>query len=201
MKYISIGRICNVKHQIDKHKHKNDNETLFFDWLLTSMNSVIEILSCKDINNILYFDNIQRYINKPYYGDNSCIVIKSLDLCVSIHDLLRDYSDNDILDFINKYKRRFERIIKYIKSDEKIYFIRNDRVDDNTIDKFIETILDINPNCNFAIVIIDNDKENNSEFFKYEHCLYIKLNIPPESDWTTSYLNWEKIFSFIENNI
>jgi hypothetical protein len=56
MKYISIGKSCSVKHQIDKHKHKD--ETLFFDWLITSMKSVIEILVCPDINNILCVDNI-----------------------------------------------------------------------------------------------------------------------------------------------
>ena len=37
MVYISIGRSCSVKYQIDKYKHKL--ETLFFDWLMTSINS------------------------------------------------------------------------------------------------------------------------------------------------------------------
>jgi hypothetical protein len=38
MKYIGIGKYCNVKYQINKHKH--NGETLFFDWLMISMNSV-----------------------------------------------------------------------------------------------------------------------------------------------------------------
>lgn len=201
MVYISIGNACNVKYQIDKHKNKI--ETLFFDWLMTSMNSVIEILSCNDINKILYFDNIIRNINTPFNSDKSCIIIKSLDFCESIHDVSREFTDNDILEFINKYKRRFNRIIEYIKSDEKIYFIRNGGIDDYSRQKFIETIFKINPNCNFVLIVIDNNSENDISNIKYDHCLYINLNfdIPIIPDWTTEYFNWSKIFLDIENNI
>lgn len=203
MKYISIGCACNVKYQIDKHKHKI--KTLFFDWLMTSMNSVITILNCNNIDNLLYFDNIIED-NTRNCGNNSCVVIKSLDLCVSIHDLMRDYTKDDVLEFIGKYKRRFERVVKYIKSDEKIYFIRCGSVNNNDIKLFNETILKINPNCNFALVIVDNNKlnkPNDVELVKYDHCLYMGLNIdkPEQEDWTSSYLNWKKIFLDIENNI
>ena len=196
MVYISIGVACSVKYQIDKHKHKI--ETLFFDRLITSMKSVIEILSCDDINKILYFDNIIRDAN-----NNSRVIIKSLDHCVSIHDLKINFTNNDILEFIDKYKRRFNRIIKYIKSDEKIYFIRTGSVYNYTQQKFIKTILKINPNCNFSLIIIDNNKNNINNILKSVHCLYIKLNIdiPKPLDWTQTYLNWNKIFLDIENNI
>ena len=40
MKYISIGNACSVKYNIDKYRGKS--KTLFFDWLMTSMDSVIE---------------------------------------------------------------------------------------------------------------------------------------------------------------
>lgn len=95
MKYISIGSACSVKYNIDKYRYKC--ETLFFDWLMTSMNSIIDILACENIDNILYFDNIVRDINNPYKDDNSRIIIKSLDFCVSIHYLPINYTDNDIL--------------------------------------------------------------------------------------------------------
>lgn len=199
--YISIGDRCNVKFQIDKHRHQI--ETLFFDRIFSSMHSVMELLRCDNIDDILYFDNVGRDKNDPTTSTNSRIVIKSLDYCTSVHDLPLEYSDNDIVEFIDKYKRRFNRIIEYIKSNEKIYFIRSGPVDDNDRQKFIKTILKINPNCNFALVVIDNNINHNSETLKYDHCLYIKLNINrlPSSDWTTSDLEWEKIFLNIENNI
>lgn len=170
MKYISIGINCSVKYNIDKYRNKS--ETLFFDWLMTSMNSVIEILGCNDINNILYFDNIIRNINNPYHNEMSRIIIKSLNQCVSIHDLPKNYTDTDILNFIDKYKKRFNRIIEHIKSNEKICFIRNSYVSYTEIDKLIKIIKKINPNCNFTIVIIHNDKKNNTEIIK-EKIYYI----------------------------
>ena len=209
MKYISIGNGCSVKYQIDKYKGKE--KTLLFDTVSSSMNAVIELLGCDDINSILYFDNIVREINNPYNGNNSRIIIKSLYYFISLHDIPKEYTDSHIYSFIDMCKRRLTRIINYIKSDEKICFIRfdTDTIDDNTINKFIETILKINPKCNFNIVVVNNNKDNQTEIVKSNRCLYIKLNIdtPPNPDWsqtfvwTQSILNWEKIFLDIENNI
>jgi hypothetical protein len=201
MKYISIGFRCSVKYNIKKYR--DDNETLFFDWLITSMNSVIEILGCDNIKNIFYFENIIRDINKPYHNTNSRINIKSLDLCCSIHDLTINYTNNDVSNFIYRYTRRFNRIIEYIKSKEKICFLRYGFVSELQIDKFIEIIKKINPNCDFTLVVIDNNNKNNSEILKQKNLLYIKLNIdiPEENEWTDQFLNWEKIFLDIESNV
>ena len=198
MKYISIGGNCSVKYNINKYKDKC--ETLFFDWLLTSMNSVIDILASDNINTILYFDNIIRDTSNPY-NNNSRIIIKSLDLCCSMHDLPISYTNNDILNFIDKYTKRFNCIIEYIKSNEKICFIRNGFVSNSEIDKFIETIKKINPNCDFTLVVIHNNK--NTTLLKKNHLLFINLDVdvPVENDWKQQFLNWENIFSVIENNI
>jgi hypothetical protein len=202
MKYISIGNACSVKYNIDKYRGKS--ETLFFDWLMTSMDSVIEILNCNNINNILYSDNIVRDSDNPYHCNNSRIIIKSLNYCVSIHDLSKNYTDDDFLNFIDKYSRRFERIIEYIKSNEQICFIRMGYVSCDKIYKFIETIKKINSNCDFTIVVIDNNKENKPEIIKQHNLLYIKLNVDipiGEIDWTQQFLNWNSIFIEIEKNI
>ena len=199
MKYISIGNACCVKYNIDKYRGKS--ETLFFDWLMISIDSVIEILNCNNINNILYSDNIVRDLNNQNDCNNSRIVIKSLNFCVSIHDLGKNYTDNDVLDFIDKYSRRFKRIIEYIKSNEQICFIRTGYVSCNEIYNFIETIKKINSNCDFTIVVIDNNKQNTPEIIKQPNLLYIKLNVTEEVDWTQQFLNWNSIFIDIEKNI
>jgi len=105
VKYISIGYGCNVKHQIDKHM--GNCETLFFDNLMTDMKSVIEIFECKEIDELLYFENIgiknpERKVNDKHIT----VALKSLSNCVSIHDVPYHYSNEDISDFIEKYKRR-----------------------------------------------------------------------------------------------
>jgi hypothetical protein len=201
MVYISIGNACNVKYQISKHKHQS--QTLFFDHLMTTMSAVIDIFSCQDINHILFFDNIQRDIHNPFHLHNSRIIVKSLNYCISIHDIKCEFTDTDVFEFIDKYKRRFNRMIKIILSTEKIYFIRTGRVDACVQRQFIATILKINPNCNFYLIVIDNDKANDAGRLKYDHCLYLTLNIdnPIADDWTTDYLNWDNIFFDIEHNI
>ncbi len=114
-----------------------------------------------------------------------------------------NYTDNNILDFIDKYTRRFNRIIEYIKSKEKICFIRLGFVSNLEINEFIETIKKINSNCDFTLVVIDNNKKNNTEIIKQQNLLHIKLciDIPSDNDWTHQFLNWNKIFLDIENNI
>jgi hypothetical protein len=200
MNYISIGSNCSVKYNIDKYRCKH--ETLFFDWLMTSMNSVIDILRCDNIKDILYFENIITDPNKPVHNNNKRIIIKSLDFCVSIHDVPINNTDSDIFNFIDKYTRRFNRIIDCIKSNEPICFIRLGYANNDEINKFIQTIKNINPDCDFTVVIIHNDKKNNSEIVKHNNLLYIKLNIDTiESDWTQQFLNWDKLFLDIENNI
>jgi hypothetical protein len=206
MKYISIGNTCCAKYNIDKYK--GTSKTLFFDWIRSTMNVVIKILECNNIDNILYFDNIIRDINNPYRGENSVMTIKSFNSeCLFRHDFSRDYTDTDTLYFIDKYKRRFNRIIEYIKSNEQICFVRVGYVSYDEIYKFNEVIKHINPECDFTLVIIDNNENNNTEIFKQKNLLYFKLNfiIPSEYDieydWTLQYFDWNKIFLDIENNI
>jgi hypothetical protein len=181
--FISIGGACNVKYQIDKYNNKC--ETLFFDWLLTDMNSVIDILSCIDIKKILNKNNLK--IEKGQ--NNSQIIIKSLSHCVSIHDLAKDFNDNDIKNFIQKYERRFNRIIENIKSLKTIYFIRFGKILLEEKNNFIKTILNINPNSNFYLVVINNSEEKeiiNKEKYYIEVLINIKYD---SNDWTTSYIN------------
>ena len=204
MKYISIGTACQVKYNIDKYISKS--ETLFFDWLITSMTTVIDILSCGDIKNILFFDNIKQDIKNPYVGLNSQIIIKSLDCCISTHDFTKIYTNNDIFNFIDKYTNRFDRIIDFIKSKEHICFVRYTihEINQEEINKFIDVILNINNECNFTLVIIHNDNNNNhNEIIKKEHLLYININVnrTKDSDWTLQHIDWKQIFINIENNI
>jgi hypothetical protein len=204
--YISIGNACNMKYQINKFKKKK--ETLFFDWLMTDMNSVNMILNPDtNINNLLNIDNL---IIKPYYNNKSQIIVKSLSRCVSIHDVKINPSIDYInTNFIEKYKRRYYRLINYIKNNKKIYFCRFGIITNDEKTKFIETIKNINPQCKFVLVnIIEENNENTKCLIeKEENFLKItsyykdkktNLKIP---EWTTSYLNWKEIFETIENNI
>ena len=201
MRYISIGCACNVKHQIQKHK--GACKTLFFDWLITSMDSVISVLNCADIEDILKIGNIVIDSTNPIQNNKSKMLITSLPYCASMHDIGRIVNKKSICDFIDKYTRRFNRLIERIKSNEKIYFIRYNKISEDEKALFIEAILKINPICDFALVniIIRQSDYNKSRIVKDDY--FLEINIPDNKvgDWTTSSFNWKQIFLDIENHI
>lgn len=84
------------------------------------MDAVIKILKCENIKDILFFENIITDITNPINENNQRVLINSLNYCVSIHDMPINYTDNNVFEFINKYERRFNRIIEYIKSNKKL---------------------------------------------------------------------------------
>lgn len=202
MKFISIGSACNVKHQINKHI--GGCESLFFDWLMVDMNSVITVLEhYNKIDDLLFFDNIIKDPKKPYKDGNVRLLIKSLSHCISIHDVEKSYTDYDINNFIEKYKRRLVRIFNYINSDDRICFVKYGNVTSEEKERFIQTIKDINVDCDFFLIAIKPNQE--SDDIKVEDN-YLEINLekqdkPYPNDWTTSYLNWKKIFSDIKCNI
>jgi hypothetical protein len=200
--YISIGPNCSGAYQINRYKGKK--ETLFFDTLMTDMKSVINVLSYhNNIDELLKYHNIIQDTTNPTHGPKARILIKPLSKCISIHDICIEFNDKDIYDFINKYKRRFNRIINYINNNEKIYFLRNGYINDNEKNDFMNIIKTINPNCNFSLVSININQQNNNitNNENYLQINIIKPDIPyPNNDWNASYLDWDQIFITIERN-
>jgi hypothetical protein len=184
MRFISIGGRCNVTYQI--RKYSKNQETLFFDWLDIDMDSVIQLLQCKNITDILYYDNI---INESQ-NLKPRIILKTLPKCVFINDLSNNYNDHDVYTFLEKYKKRLNKIIELINGTEKLCFIRYGKIDELTKETFMKTILTINPKCSFILVSVIDDtihKINKGDRF-IEINLTRNLN-RPQDDWTTSYLH------------
>ena len=204
MVFISIGRGCMVKYQINKHIVSAP--TLFFDWLISVMDSVIElfnIYSCGNIDAFFLRNNITQCSINPIHDNKTARLLigsGSLSCCTSIHDVNAKYNEADICAFIEKYKRRFMRIIEYIKSNEKIYFIRYDKINDEQRFKFIATIKRINSNCNFVLIAVKPNQNNNNIIVKenYKEINLISVeNKSSKPDWTYSHWDWKKIFDEI----
>jgi hypothetical protein len=202
MRFISIGGACNVKYQIDKHNGKS--ETNFFDWLMTDIKSIIKILSSyKNIKKILHFDNICKNPKVNSHTEtNTNICIKSLSFCESIHDVELVFTDADIDEFIEKYLRRFERLIDYIKQNDMIYFIKYGVIAKKDKLAFIKIIKRINPQCKFVIVSLCNDNMFNKYLLREDN--YLSLNIYnykisefDNNDWKTDCWDWKKLFTNI----
>jgi hypothetical protein len=154
----------------------------------------------KDIDEILKCDNIVHNIDNPDFSQ-SAILIKSLPYCVSIHDLHGCYTKDDVSDFIAKYKRRLCRIIDYINSDKKIFFLHSGiEINDDEKNMFFQAIKAINPLCTFYLIDITLTK-NIDSITQSDNFMKVNRKTPDVyNDWTTSYIDWNKIFMDIEQS-
>jgi hypothetical protein len=108
-----------------------------------------------------------------------------------------DFDDNFELSyqlFVEKYKRRINRLYNLIKSDKSIHFIRyeksiNQNYNNNLID-LISVIKNINPKCNFKLSFIGTS--NKIDTIPITTNLYMDTN--KHLDWTKDKLDWPLIF-------
>lgn len=161
------GNACAVRQSIINYT-TTSNETQFFDWLVTSMKSVNQLLE----NTPIIFES--NYI----YPNTTSINFKNFDLLVSHHDIHK-FNDNSINEITEKYIRRYERLINTIKEQKKINFIRycknQQNLEEEEIYTFYKNIKNINPELVFNFILISdyNDLVIPSNL---DNFIYINLN-------------------------
>jgi hypothetical protein len=176
--YISLsssyaGNACAIRQSIIDYT-TNSNETNFFDWLVTSMKSVNQILEKMPI----IFETNYIYPNPL---NTTSINFKNFDLLISHHDI-SEFKDDSINKITEKYNRRYERLINTIKTTTKINFIRYCKNQQNIEEKqiliFYKNINNINPNLlfNFILISDDNNLVIPNELLKNNNFIYINLN-------------------------
>ena len=192
--YISLsssyaGNACAVHESITKYI-STSNKTLFFDWLVTSMKSVNQVLE----NMPIIFETESM---RPNTLNTTSINFKNFDLLISHHDI-HDFNDNSINEITNKYIRRYERLINTIKEQEKINFIRycknQQNLEEKEIYTFYKNIKNINPNLifNFILISDDNDLVIPNNLLK-DNFIYINLNNYVDDDIVNETNDYHKI--------
>ena len=207
MIWISVGKRCNVKHQINKWKQKR--ETLLFDWLTTHFDSVNYLLeNYTNIEMLFQPETIQQCSSRPWHNETTPrMIMKAFPAqCEAIHDIHRkNFDKNDIQECSDKYIRRARRIIEYIKGVEPIVFLRFNDINPEQRQAFIKNVLHINPKCDFTLVSI-NEYANHHSVIKKKHSIEINLYIQNikqlhKQDWSSSYIQWKSIFKLLDNII
>jgi hypothetical protein len=166
------GNACAVRQSIINYT-TNSNETHFFDWLVTSMKSVNQILE----NTPIIFESNYIYPNPL---NTTSINFKNFDLLTSHHDI-HEFNDNIINEITEKYIRRYERLINTIKEQKYINFIRycknSTNIEEEEILIFYKNIKNINPNLRFNFILISNynDLVIPNSLLK-DNFIYINLN-------------------------
>ena len=166
------GNACAVRQSIINYT-KTSGETQFFDWLVTSMKSVNEILE----NTPIIFESNYIYPNSL---NTTSIKFKNFDLLISHHDIHK-FDDNSINEITEKYIRRYERLINTIKEQNKINFIRycknQQNIEEEEILLFYKNITNINANLAFNFILISdcNNLVIPNNLLK-DNFIYINLN-------------------------
>ena len=183
------GNACAVRQSIINYT-SNSTETHFFDWLITSMKSVNQILE----NTPIIFESNCIYINSL---NNTCINFKNFDLLTSYHDI-REFNDNSINEITEKYIRRYKRLINTIKEQKKINFIRycknSTNIEEEEILIFYKNIKNINPDLIFNFILISDCNDlviPNSLLIN--NFIYINLNNYIDDDIVNETNNYYKI--------
>jgi len=124
-------------------------------------------------------------------------------MCSAIHDLHSvQCSLYEKEQFVDKYKRRFKRIVDYIHHKKyKIYFVRHGGVTDVLASRFVTAICHINPTCNFKLVSLDENHTLRQTEYVTSYDLN-KYKIPTQStSWRLEHYKWSEIFKSIPNEI
>jgi hypothetical protein len=214
-KFISLGRHCELKEQIDNF-FTSPEPTLFFDWLRSDFKAVLKVFSYKNIlEELLFHDNILTY---AYSERDAGVEFKNMILGDNKYFLLshHDIESGAVLDkdaiqnFIDKYERRWNRIVEAIKqSSQNLIFIHRSysTIDPGDENKFIELILNINPECKFCLVFLihwgdcpDIIIEKRNKFLCINIESFLKSNYSEDIDWKLNQYDWNRIFETILHN-
>jgi len=170
------GNACAIKQSITSYSLLNsENEkNQFFDWLVTSMKSINEVLEGKQI----LFETNYEY---PNVQNTTTIKFFNFHYLISYHDIDK-FNDNSINEITEKYNKRYERLINKIKSQSKIYFIRYCKnasdIEENQINIFYNNIKNINNQLFFKFILI-SDFDNliiPETLLTKENFVFINLN-------------------------
>ena len=209
MKIISLssnkaGLACAVATSIKKY-YNNDYQTQMFDYLVCSLNT---------INNVLMTNNVDNIINNfeiTHINNKSIVNFKNYDNLISYHDLLNPYTISDYNNFIEKYKRRYNRLLELIKSENMLYFIRFGYEDEKDISNFFHIIKYLNMNIKvyFINVYYDKIKFDYNYNIINNNCFFIPINfyLFEEKDklynedvyYKTLEYNWDSVFKIINS--
>ena len=204
LSYETAGYACSIATSI-KNKYKLC--TNFFDYLVTDLNTIIQVLNLTDFNLLKYNFDYEDQAEKK----NITLKWKNFTKLISYHDLKNNFNNNDLNSLIKKYVRRYFRLINDIYSEKIIFFIRYGKTDKTEIKSFIDYIKKINNDLVIYFINVDYDENfkhniNYSDIGNYIYVNFYEINnnndlIKNLDDPYYKILNcnWEYVFQIIEN--
>lgn len=216
----SIGPHCCPRMRIDYIKKSYNieiKETNFFDYLMVNIETIINILKIENINDIININNIEiynitqhnLYIKfKNIYLDSIHDIPNTLnitydDLVKNKDEIFKDNYDNINKSFIEKYIRRYDRLINILKNNDNICFIYQNYISKEDYLKLNEAFIKFTNKKIIVICFQDFGPEkniienyNNLYYLNY-YSMYLTKDYIYEPEM--KFLNWDEIFQNIKN--
>jgi hypothetical protein len=203
---ISLGRNCTAAYQIRK---RYSYETNFFDWLITTTLDKVNLLLTRSIKDILNVNNLIVSDINESSNSHYAIIFKELNNLESRHDCSKSIKQYTIdRDFIDKYRRRYYRLIVSIKQD-KLIFIQNIKeihiTTEKHINDFFETIDKLSENTIHKLLIVVYNTDAHAYFqnmnILYKDRFYVlnigKVDSTIQPEWTENHFDWDSVFTLI----
>ena len=205
MKIISFsankaGFACAVATSIKKYSEKIECPTQFFDYLVCDLSDINTILDKNTSINMLDTVDIQPYTKK------SIVSFKNFNNMISYHDLNNSFSKEEFDEFQNKYKRRYDRLLKLIQKEDILFFIRYGKEKKEELQKIITNVQLLNTDAIIRVINVFYDETKCYPNDENENIIYINFymledkNMIYDSDdyYKTLQFKWNVVFQVIE---
>ena len=206
MTFISLGHTCSVAYQLQQLGIRKCAYP--FDWVRTPTLDIVSKLLKNNFDQ--FIDSVKQtktsdqfpisdddnFPVKDELGNRSLIMENKYGITF-FHDFEEDY---DLEAIKYKYERRISRLYDIINDNDKITFVRDEKLNNirtASIEQFMNTILNINPNANFEIIIVvQNPSNKQNDIFKYAN---ERVKIVNDTtlfvDWKRSNVDWNDILN------
>jgi len=194
MEVIPLGSTCSIAYQLRSLGLRN--YAYPFDWVRINNLSLVTKLIETNFEDFLDQNEFKlNKISKEFdVNGNMLSYIYENKFCKFYHDFEADITEDTFNDFSKKYKRRIDRLINIIKTSEKLLFVREEigNLSQNKINKFMNVIRKINPNLNFSLKIIVNNRKYVAFSSGNVEIIYSDKKV---NNWRRPEIDWNNIFS------
>jgi len=205
---IPLGEECYTSQSIDCKFNISQNLRSFafpFDYVGHTFIEVLHkkledmITTKKTIENNDF--EIKLFGDKYFFSDSKYKLHYWHDVT---HSNKEDFTESEIDSFVEKYKRRYERLVSYVESGKKILFLSVNHFDNiyNEIYKkesLIKLYSYLNSlNSNIFFLAINYDKDN----FEYKNLYHINLDFNKYQSFEESKNDFQKLlYKYVNLNI
>jgi hypothetical protein len=175
---ISLGRRCEPAYQIKRSGFGRPGYP--FDWILTDMKAVIQLIKCR----FEHFMDLKDLDCRPPFIVNKRWGIDHL------HDFDYKQGLSDYPEVKKKFDRKIKRFLDVLDSASKVIFFRTDATEEDMLT--LDTVLQSNhPNLDYKLVMV-NKGEDYKKFFERGRLSSYQLR--KVDVWHGEVESWDRLF-------